>query len=99
MSDNGSIPPLPLAYVEYFREDGHDWALNMFKYKRARNTQGHRIAAIVPLDSITQAVQLVPRFKDKEKPPGHLNSNNVMEEWDSFILNRFTDDYSYQTLY
>jgi hypothetical protein len=71
----------------------------MFKYKRALDSKQRRKVAVLPLNAITKVVQLVPWFGENSSAPRELDSTNVMEEWSEFILNSFSDDFTYQTVY
>jgi hypothetical protein len=89
----------PLVYVEYFQRCGKDQALNMYKYKRALDSKQRRISGILPLKVITKTVQLIPWFGEYSWAPRELNSANVLDDWSEFLLNSFSDDYIYQTVY
>jgi hypothetical protein len=96
---SGLRSEMPLVYIEYFRRSGFDKALDMHKFRRSLNDRQERRVAIMPLEVITKAVQLVPWFGEDEEAPRNLNCHNVMEEWDEYLLNSFSDDFTYQTVY
>lgn len=85
--------------MEYFQNYGHDEAVNAYKFRRAYNSKGQRHSEILFLSSITKSVQFVPWFKDVEEAPHNLNCDDILEEWDEFLLNSFSDDFTYQTVY
>lgn len=73
--------------------------MDMYRYKRSLDDKGRRKAKILPLNAVTKSPQLVPWFGENRRAPRHLTCENVMEEWPEFLINSFTDDFTYQSVY
>lgn len=56
----------------------------------------HRCGGVVPLTSVTHAVELIPEYG--EKVDEKISSAICLESYDRFFLNNFADKESYHTL-
>ncbi len=89
--------PRYLAYVEWFSpftrpDPNHD----MYKISRSIR-DGHRLAAVIPLDNIRRSIHLFPSFG--QHAPVEWNSSNVLELCEKFFVNSFTDRHVYGTVF
>ena len=50
---------------------------------------GKRQASILPVSSIISSVHLLPQFRQSDQQG--MNSFTVLEKWDSFYVNPFSD--------
>jgi hypothetical protein len=107
-----SAPSEQLAYVQYFTyshftQQGRsetaiplvNKALNMYEVKRSNvRAGGIPKGDCIPLSSLWQTVQLVPKFTGAEADRS-LNCDNVLEKSPAFYVNSFSDNQIYQTVY
>jgi hypothetical protein len=105
-------PQEHLAYVQYFTYSHFtplgrsgtptplvNKALNMYEVKRSNpRVGGIPKGDIVPLSTLWQPIQLVPKFNGAEADRS-LNCDNVLEKSASFYVNSFSDNQIYQTVY
>lgn len=94
---NRSIPQY-LAYVEWFvwmdrapRDD-----LSLYRLKRSLDTNGNRLASVIPIQNIRRSVHLYPAFGPAM--PAHWTSSNVLDQCSTFYLNPMSDRHAYHTL-
>lgn len=100
-----------LLYTQYFRYAGHrdengilaeepniDMYLLQRHFRSSRLPSGEqiRMGDIVPMDSITQPVELIPVYGKKMDP--RFNSNSSLELATNFYLNNFDDKDFYHSL-
>jgi hypothetical protein len=107
-----SAPPEHLAYVQYFtyshptqRGPSGDHiplantALNMYEVRRSNSRMGGVPKGdIIPLSSLWQPIQLIPKF-NKARADRFLTCDNVLEKCSAFYVNSFSDNQVYQTVY
>ncbi|KAI0833510.1 hypothetical protein BC628DRAFT_1308548 [Trametes gibbosa] len=91
-------PPRHLAYVEWFSKFAAtpDRSSQMYKVTRTIEA-GERIASILPVGLIERSVHLIPKWT--RTVPRHWTSENVLEECNTFYVNRFKDGHTYFNLY
>jgi hypothetical protein len=111
-SHTGITPPEHLAYVQYFTysnctQQGTsrapvplvNKALNMYEVRRSNpRAGGIPKGDIIPLSSLWQPIQLVPKFNGA-KADRSLTCDNVLEKCAAFYMNSFSDNQIYQTVY
>src|SRR6266404_3864228 len=82
--------PTHLAYVEWFSAIPCSPDLNSGLYKVSRmSSSGSRKASIIPVDSITSSVNLIPHFVGSNTHD--WNTFSVMELCCTFYINPFSD--------
>lgn len=87
-----------LAYVQYFSKPRPEPEANILMYVVSRPEPfGRRKGTIIPLDSISHFVQLVPKF-GKEACP-QLTAENSMDIWHDYYVNSFADKQIYQSVW
>jgi hypothetical protein len=107
-------PSEHLAYVQYFTyahvtQQGQsgsptplvDPALNMYEVRRSnRSSCMGRVPKgdIIPLSSMWQPIQLIPKFNGGEADRS-LTCDNVLDKCAAFYINSFSDNQVYQTVY
>jgi hypothetical protein len=111
--ENSSLSlPEPLAYVQYFSYTHFthprqsqipipvvNTALNMYEVRRSNpRAGGIPKGDIIPLSSLWQPIQLVPKFNGAEADRS-LTCDNILEKCSAFYVNSFHDNQIYQTVY
>ena len=87
-------PPNHLAYVEWFTPFRREPEPKSGMYKVARSyLDDFRLVEIIPLTSIVQSIHLIPL--PGETIPRSWTSNTIIEECRNFIVNSFSDRYTY----
>ena len=83
-------PPTHLAYIEWFSlpSAAQNSSHGLYKVSRLKKDD-QRQASILPVSSIISSVHLLPRFGQNDQQG--LNSFTVLEKWDSFYVNPFSD--------
>jgi hypothetical protein len=85
-----------LAYIEWFSPIPAVPDPKHLMYKVSRSIQGgRRSASIIPVDSITCSVHLLPRFGPVT--PREWNTFTVLDKCQTFYINAFTNVQSYMT--
>ncbi|KAM6497273.1 hypothetical protein JOM56_007746, partial [Amanita muscaria] len=91
-------PPQHLAYVEWFTAFRASPEPDSKLYKVERSYQGNdHLASIVPVTNITQSIHLSPL--PGRVIPREWNSNTVLDNCRSFLVNAFCDTHSYLAFY
>jgi hypothetical protein len=107
-----SKPSEQLAYVQYFTYSHFtqqiklgtatplvNKALNMYEVKQSNaRAGGVPKGDFIPLSSLWQPVQLVPKFTGAEADRS-LNCDNVLEKSPAFYVNSFSNNQIYQTVH
>lgn len=98
----------PLAYIEWYATlaSSADPVHMMYEVKKmASRSNGQPSGDIVPLSSIRQSCQLIPRFPTPASAdslgflPENWNSEMILDNTSKFILNNWASKYAYQTLW
>ncbi|KIL55290.1 hypothetical protein M378DRAFT_49930, partial [Amanita muscaria Koide BX008] len=93
---NCELPPQHLAYVEWFTPFRASPEPDSKLYKIERSCQGNsRLASVIPVSHITQSIHLSP-LPSGRVMPHEWNSNNILDNCRSFLVNVFTDTQTYQ---
>jgi hypothetical protein len=111
---NGILPPPPehLTYIQHFSYSHFTQcdnssvpvpvvnpALNMYEVRHSNpRVGGIPKGDIIPLSSVWQPVQLIPKFSGPEADKS-LTCNNILEKCAAFYVNSFCDNQIYQTVY
>ena len=89
---------MALAYVQYFDTPGQpEEDIMMYRVSRTGLTQNPRCGAVIPLESISRFIQLVPRFDARVDP--RISSETSMEMCRSYYINSFATTQIYQSVY
>ncbi|KAM6495003.1 hypothetical protein JOM56_009626 [Amanita muscaria] len=92
---NCEDPPQHLAYVEWFTPFRASPEPDTMLYKIERSCQGNaRLASIIPVSHIAQSIHLSPLPSGREMPR-EWNSNNILDNCRSFLVNTFSDTRTY----
>ncbi|KAG1793381.1 hypothetical protein EV424DRAFT_1336031 [Suillus variegatus] len=92
----------PLLYIQYYHfvarpNDRPELAMWTVECSYVEDQHGkHRCGGVVPLTSVTHAVELIPEYG--EKVDEKISSAICLESYDRFFLNNFADKESYHTL-
>ena len=87
-------PPRHLAYVEWFTPFQSNPEPKSGLYKVSRSIQhGAHIVSITPVMNITQSIHLSPL--PGVNIPREWTSDTVLEECHNFLVNSFSDRYTY----
>jgi hypothetical protein len=87
-----------LAYVQYFSTPTQpDEDILMYRVSRVDQTQNPRRGTVIPLESISRFIQLVPRFDARVDP--QISSETSMEICRSYYINSFATTQIYQSVY
>jgi len=87
---SGPMPPTHLVYIEWFSPPSVAQNSSHGLYKVSRLMKdGKRQASILLVSSIISSVHLLPRFGQSDQQG--MNSFTVLEKWDSFYVNPFSD--------
>ena len=85
-----------MAYVKWFTafttpNPNH----GMYKVSCALQN-GEHLCSIIPVSDFRHSIHLIPRFG--KVAPAHWMSSNVLEQYDSFYVNPFSDWHTYMTI-
>ncbi|KAG1789209.1 uncharacterized protein HD556DRAFT_1202437, partial [Suillus plorans] len=89
----------PLLYIQYYHfvaspNDHPELAMWTVERSYVEDQHGkHRCGGVVPLTSVTHAVELIPEYG--EKADEKISSAICLESYDRFFLNNFADKESY----
>jgi hypothetical protein len=92
------VPPVHLAYVEWFTallptpESHH----GLYKIRRSL-TNGERLASVIPVSNVSRSAHLFPNFGPNV--PLDWKSWNVLDLSQSFFLNSCSDRHAYVVMY
>ncbi|KAG1843883.1 hypothetical protein F4604DRAFT_1884546 [Suillus subluteus] len=92
----------PLLYIQYYHfvaspNDRPELAMWTVERSYVEDQHGkHRCGGVVPLTSVTHAVELIPEYG--EKIDEKISLAICLESYDRFFLNNFADKESYHTL-
>ncbi|KII85168.1 hypothetical protein PLICRDRAFT_116589 [Plicaturopsis crispa FD-325 SS-3] len=98
-SPTSAKPPTHLAYVEWFTpfrarpEPNH----LLYRVSRSLDSEGSRIASIIPVSSIRRSAHLFPKFGPVV--PREWTSYTVLDKCPTFFVNCFPDRHTYVTVY
>jgi len=90
--DPNSEMEFQLAYVQIFRNQGFDAVTGMFKVVKDR-------FEVIEIDTIERGVHLVPCFKGFNTEMATGKSPPVLDTFDTFYINNYTDLHQYNTIY
>ncbi|KAG8824557.1 hypothetical protein FRC19_001546 [Serendipita sp. 401] len=96
---NHPTKQLDLAYAYYFTSP-HQSAepdINMYRISKAVCLSGQRIGGIIPLDTISRFVQLIPVFGSKARKS--VTQRTSSEVYRDFYVNSFATLQTYQAVY
>jgi hypothetical protein len=87
-----------LAYVQYFETPRQpEENILMFCVSRVNSTTNTRHGTVIPLESISRFIQLVPRFD--ARVDHRISSETSMEICRSYYVNSFATTQIYQSVY
>ncbi|KAM6499250.1 hypothetical protein JOM56_004758 [Amanita muscaria] len=95
---NNEYPPQHLAYVEWFTpfKASPEADSKLHKVERSRHGNG-RLSSIIPVTDIAQSIHLSPL--PGRVIPREWNSNTVLDNCRSFLVNAFSDSHTYLSFY
>lgn len=94
---NEDIPPVHLAYVEWFTRLRQQPEPHHGLYKLSRSMQGgQQMASVIPVANITRSAHLYPRFG--ANVPEEWTYWNVLDLCPSFFLNSCSDRHAFVTM-
>lgn len=95
---SGLAPSSCLAYVEWFTKPRNcDINHGMYPITYSQMANGDREVAIIDLDSIVRACQLIPDFGQKVNRS--WTSDTVLDDCSHFYISNWKDQLAYQTIY
>ncbi|KIK49782.1 hypothetical protein GYMLUDRAFT_183639 [Collybiopsis luxurians FD-317 M1] len=91
-------PREPLAYITWFTrfKSSPDKATGMYRVEPAADAKGMLLGSIISLSDIRQGCMLTP---SKANWDSAWNTDNILDNCDSFFVNNLQSKYAYQTIY
>ena len=88
------------AYVHWFSKPPKlpDADTGLYIVKRLVSPKGRPRSSVIPIESISRLIELVPKHKDKTMH-ADFNSNNVLNIGDRYFVNSYWDSESFQAVY
>lgn len=91
---HGPPPPTHLAYIEWFTAFTRPERYHrMYKVRRVLNSQGQRVASIIPVANIHRSVHLFPKFGPVA--PREWKSSTVLDQAAFFFVNHTSDRHAH----
>lgn len=87
---NNPLHGVPLAYVHWFSDPKKDKDIRMYRVTRAVKNK-RPIGAVIPVDSISRFVQLIPYFGSNAMREPMMSFRNSMDICEFFYINPFAD--------
>lgn len=88
-----------LVYLDLFKpaEPDEQNVHGLYQVTRAFQSDGTRTSTIVPIANIRRSVHLIPKF-DSPCVNCDDNADNVLEVYNTFYINSFSDRHAYFTM-